>query len=165
MLLELARWLAESHVRAFGVFEYITLRAVLACATSLIIGLWSGPWVIRRLTELKIGQAVRNYGPESHLQKNGTPTMGGVLVLISIGISTILWADWTNRFVWVVLLVTFGFGWIGWADDYKKVVHRDPEGMSSRQKFFLAGINWDCGLGVFNVCGFCSGYSGTVAVI
>lgn len=140
MLLELARWLAESHVRAFGVFEYITLRAVLACATSLIIGLWSGPWVIRRLTELKIGQAVRNYGPESHLQKNGTPTMGGVLVLISIGISTILWADWTNRFVWVVLLVTFGFGWIGWADDYKKVVHRDPEGMSSRQKFFWQAL-------------------------
>ncbi|MEZ2720492.1 phospho-N-acetylmuramoyl-pentapeptide-transferase [Paenalcaligenes hominis] len=140
MLLELARWLAESHIRAFGVFEYITLRAVLACATSLIIGLWSGPWVIRRLTELKIGQAVRTYGPESHLQKNGTPTMGGVLVLISIGISTILWADWTNRFVWVVLLVTFGFGWIGWADDYKKVVHRDPEGMSSRQKFFWQAL-------------------------
>lgn len=140
MLLELARWLAESHVRAFGVFEYITLRAVLACATSLIIGLWSGPWVIRRLTELKIGQAVRTYGPESHLQKNGTPTMGGVLVLISIGISTILWADWTNRFVWVVLLVTFGFGWIGWADDYKKVVHHDPEGMSSRQKFFWQAL-------------------------
>lgn len=136
MLLELARWLAESHIRAFSVFEYITLRAVLASATSLVIGLAFGPWVIRRLTELKIGQAVRSYGPESHLQKNGTPTMGGVLVLISIGVSTILWADWTNRFVWVVLLVTFGFGWIGWADDYKKVVHRDPEGMSSRQKFF-----------------------------
>ena len=140
MLLELARWIAESHIRAFGVFEYITLRAVLACATSLIIGLWSGPWVIRRLTELKIGQAVRTYGPESHLQKNGTPTMGGVLVLISIGISTVLWADWTNRFVWVVLLVTFGFGWVGWADDYKKVVHRDPEGMSSRQKFFWQAL-------------------------
>ena len=77
MLLELARWLAESHIRAFGVFEYITLRAVLACATSLVIGLWCGPWVIRRLTEMKIGQAVRSYGPESHLQKNGTPTMGG----------------------------------------------------------------------------------------
>lgn len=140
MLLELARWLAESHFRAFSVFEYITLRAVLASATSLIIGLAFGPWVIRRLTELKIGQAVRSYGPESHLQKNGTPTMGGVLVLISIGVSTILWADWTNRFVWVVLLVTFGFGWIGWADDYKKVVHRDPEGMSSRQKFFWQAL-------------------------
>lgn len=140
MLLELARWLADSHLRAFGVFEYITLRAVLACATSLIIGLCFGPWVIRRLTELKIGQAVRTYGPESHLQKNGTPTMGGVLILIAVGISTLLWADWTNRFVWVVLLVTFGFGWIGWADDYKKVVHRDPEGMSSRQKFFWQAL-------------------------
>lgn len=140
MLLELARWLSDDHIRAFGVFEYITLRAILACATALAIGLLCGPWVIRKLTELKIGQAVRAYGPQSHLQKNGTPTMGGVLILISIGVSTLLWADWTNRFVWVVLLVTFGFGWIGWADDYKKVVNRDPEGMSSRQKFFWQAL-------------------------
>ncbi|EJC61675.1 phospho-N-acetylmuramoyl-pentapeptide-transferase [Alcaligenes ammonioxydans] len=140
MLLELARWLSDDHIRAFAVFEYITLRAILASATALAIGLLAGPWVIRKLTELKIGQAVRAYGPESHLQKNGTPTMGGVLILISIGISTLLWADWTNRFVWVVLLVTFGFGWIGWADDYKKVVNRDPEGMSSRQKFFWQAL-------------------------
>lgn len=140
MLLELARWLSDDHIRAFGVFEYITLRAILSSATALAIGLLAGPWVIRKLTELKIGQAVRAYGPESHLQKNGTPTMGGVLILISIGISTLLWADWTNRFVWVVLLVTFGFGWIGWADDYKKVVNRDPEGMSSRQKFFWQAL-------------------------
>ncbi|MBC2770358.1 phospho-N-acetylmuramoyl-pentapeptide-transferase [Pusillimonas minor] len=141
MLLELARWLSESpHFRAFGVFEYITLRAVLACATALLIGLVAGPAVIRKLTALKIGQAVRSYGPESHLVKTGTPTMGGALILISIAVSTLLWADWTNRFVWVVLLVTFGFGWIGWADDYKKVVHRDPEGMSSRQKFFWQAL-------------------------
>ncbi|MGE8546357.1 MAG: phospho-N-acetylmuramoyl-pentapeptide-transferase [Alcaligenes sp.] len=140
MLLELARWLSDDHIRAFGVFEYITLRAILACATALAIGLLCGPWVIRKLTELKIGQAVRAYGPQTHLQKNGTPTMGGVLILISIGVSTLLWADWTNRFVWVVLLVTFGFGWIGWADDYKKVVNRDPEGMSSRQKFFWQAL-------------------------
>ncbi len=140
MLLELSRWLSESHVSAFGVFEYITLRAVLACATALIIGLFAGPLVIRKLTELKIGQAVRAYGPQSHLQKNGTPTMGGALILVAIGISTLLWADWTNRFVWVVLLVTFGFGWIGWADDYKKVVHRNPEGMSSRRKFAYQAI-------------------------
>ena len=96
--------------------------------------------MIRRLTALKIGQAVRSYGPETHLQKYGTPTMGVVLILISIAISTLLWADWTNRFVWVVLLVTLGFGWIGWADDYKKVVHHDPEGMSSRQKFFWQAL-------------------------
>ncbi|HLR12526.1 MAG TPA: phospho-N-acetylmuramoyl-pentapeptide-transferase [Burkholderiaceae bacterium] len=140
MLLELARWLAESHVRAFGVFEYITFRAVLACATALMIGLVAGPPVIRKLTEMKIGQAVRAYGPESHLVKTGTPTMGGALILIGVGISTLLWADWTNRFIWVVLLVTFGFGSIGWLDDYKKVVHNDPEGMSSRQKFFWQAI-------------------------
>jgi len=142
MLLELARWLAElnPNLRAFGVVEYITLRAVLACATALLIGLVAGPRVIRRLTAMKIGQAVRQYGPQSHLQKNGTPTMGGVLILIAIGVATLLWADWSNRFVWVVLLVTFGFGWIGWADDYKKVVHRDPEGMSSRQKFFWQAL-------------------------
>ena len=136
MLLELARWLSDAHIRAFGVIEYITFRALLACGTALFIGLVAGPRVIRKLTELKIGQAVRSYGPESHLQKTGTPTMGGALILISIAVSTLLWADWTNRFVWVVLLVTFGFGWIGWADDYKKVVNRDPEGMSSRRKFF-----------------------------
>lgn len=140
MLLELARWLADSHFRAFSVFEYITFRAVLASATALVIGLFSGPWVIRKLTALKIGQAVRTYGPQSHLEKTGTPTMGGVLILIGIGVSTLLWADWTNRFVWVVLLVTFGFGWIGWADDYKKVVNNDPEGMSSRQKFFWQAL-------------------------
>lgn len=140
MLLELARWLSDEHVRAFAVIEYITLRAVLACATALLIGLVAGPWVIRRLTELKIGQAVRSYGPESHLQKTGTPTMGGALILISVGVATLLWSDWTNRFVWVVLLVTFGFGWIGWADDYKKVVNRDPEGMSSRRKFCYQAI-------------------------
>jgi phospho-N-acetylmuramoyl-pentapeptide-transferase len=140
MLLELARWLSDSHIRAFSVFEYITFRAVLACGTALLIGLFAGPCVIRKLTELKIGQAVRAYGPESHLQKNGTPTMGGALILIAIGVSTLMWADWTNRFVWVVLLVTFGFGWIGWADDYKKVVNRDPEGMSSRRKFFWQAL-------------------------
>ena len=140
MLLELARWLSDSHIRAFSVFEYITFRAVLACGTALLIGLFAGPCVIRKLTELKIGQAVRAYGPQSHLQKNGTPTMGGALILISVGVSTLLWADWTNRFVWVVLLVTFGFGWIGWADDYKKVVNHDPEGMSSRRKFFWQAL-------------------------
>jgi phospho-N-acetylmuramoyl-pentapeptide-transferase len=140
MLYELFGWIADNHVRSFAVFEYITLRAVLACATSLLIGLVAGPFVIRRLTALKIGQAVRSYGPQTHLVKTGTPTMGGALILISIGVSTLLWADWTNRFVWVVLLVTFGFGWIGWVDDYKKVVHRDPEGMPARQKFFWQAL-------------------------
>ena len=140
MLVELFGWLAENHFRGFSVFEYITLRAVLACATALLIGLVAGPFVIRRLAELKIGQAVRQYGPQTHLAKTGTPTMGGALILISIGISTLLWADWTNRFVWVVLIVTLGFGWIGWLDDYKKVVYRDPEGMSARKKFFWQAL-------------------------
>lgn len=127
---------------ALSVFEYITLRAMLACGTALVIGLVAGPRVIRKLTEMKIGQAVRAYGPD-HLAKNGTPTMGGVLILIGIAISTLLWADLSNRFVWVVLLVTLGFGAIGWIDDYRKVVYRNPEGMSSREKFFwqaLVGI-------------------------
>lgn len=140
MLLELFSWLADNYSRTFSVFEYITLRAVLACATALLIGLVAGPRVIRKLTELKIGQAVRSYGPQTHLVKTGTPTMGGALILISIGVSTLLWADWTNRFVWVVLLVTFGFGWIGWLDDYRKVVYRDPEGMSARKKFFWQAL-------------------------
>jgi len=140
MLLELFRWLTENYDSSFRVFEYITLRAVLACGTALLIGLVAGPRVIRKLAELKIGQAVRQYGPESHLSKNGTPTMGGALVLIGIGLSTLLWADLSNRFVWVVLIVTMGFGWIGWLDDYKKVVHRDPEGMRSRTKFTWQAI-------------------------
>ncbi|MFA5701990.1 MAG: phospho-N-acetylmuramoyl-pentapeptide-transferase [Advenella sp.] len=139
MLYELFGWLSKS-ISGFGVFEYITLRAMLACATALFIGLWAGPRVIRKLTALKIGQAVRAYGPESHLVKNGTPTMGGVLILIAIGISTLLWADLSNRFVWVVMLVTFGFGAIGWVDDYRKVVYRNPEGMSSREKFFWQSL-------------------------
>jgi phospho-N-acetylmuramoyl-pentapeptide-transferase len=136
MLYSLFSWLADNHFRGFSVFEYITLRAVLACATALVMGLIAGPYVIRRLTALKIGQAVRSNGPQTHLIKTGTPTMGGALILLAIGTSTLLWADLTNRFVWAVLLVTFGFGWIGWVDDYKKVVHKDPEGMPARQKFF-----------------------------
>ncbi|MDY3331120.1 MAG: phospho-N-acetylmuramoyl-pentapeptide-transferase [Pelistega sp.] len=134
MLYELFKALSGKFT-AFAVFDYITFRAMLACGTALLIGLVAGPRVIRKLTELKIGQAVRAYGPD-HMAKNGTPTMGGVLILISIAISTFLWADLTNRFVWVVLLVTLGFGAVGWVDDYRKVVYRNPEGMSSKEKFF-----------------------------
>lgn len=139
MLLELSQLLAQKW-SAFAVFNYLTLRAVLACATALLIGLAAGPWVIRRLIALKIAQAVRTNGPQTHLTKSGTPTMGGALILIAIGTSTLLWADWSNRFVWIVLLVTFGFGWIGWADDYRKVVHRNPEGMPAREKFFWQAL-------------------------
>lgn len=135
MLYELFKYLSKEY-SFFAVFDYLTMRALMASATALIIGLIAGPKVIRKLLELKLGQAVRQYGLESHLVKDGTPTMGGVLVLISIALSTLLWADLSNRFVWVVLFVTVGFGAIGWFDDYRKVVYRNPEGMSSREKFF-----------------------------
>jgi phospho-N-acetylmuramoyl-pentapeptide-transferase len=139
VLLELLQWLSQD-IRAFNVFNYLTLRAVLAAGTALAIGLVAGPWVIRKLTALKIGQAVRTDGPQTHLSKSGTPTMGGVLILISIGLTTLLWADLSNRFVWVVLIVTLGFGWIGWVDDYRKVVHRNPKGMSAREKYFWQSL-------------------------
>jgi phospho-N-acetylmuramoyl-pentapeptide-transferase len=143
MLLSLSQWLLQMFPDQLGflrVFQYLTFRAVLAAMTSLLIGLAFGPWVIRKLTEMKIGQPIREYGVQAHLGKRGTPTMGGVLVLIGIGVSTLLWFDWTNRFVWVVMLVTFGFGTIGWVDDYRKVVHKDPEGMRSREKFFWQSL-------------------------
>ena len=143
MLLMLAQWLQEDF-GSFRVFNYITFRAVLATLTALLIGLVCGPWVIRKLSTLKMGQAVRNDGPQSHLAKSGTPTMGGVLILLGIFISCMLWADLSNRFIWIVLLVTFGFGLIGWIDDYRKVTRQDPKGMSSREKFF-----WQTCIGLF----------------
>ena len=131
----LAQWLQSvaPELSFLRVFQYQTFRAVMAALTALLMGLAAGPFVIRRLAALKIGQPIRGYGMESHLSKSGTPTMGGVLILLCIAISTILWADPTNRFVWIVLLVTLGFGAIGWADDWRKVVHKDPEGMCSRE--------------------------------
>ena len=142
MLLSLAQWLQamSPEYGIFRVFQYITLRAVMAAVTALVIGLAAGPAVIRRLTALKIGQPVRGYGMETHLSKSGTPTMGGVLVLISIALSTLLWADLSNRFVWIVLIVTIGFGAIGWVDDWRKVVRKDPEGMRSREKYFWQSV-------------------------
>ena len=139
MLLELAQWLSKDF-RFFTVFNYITLRAVLATLTALGVGLLAGPWLIRKLTEMKIGQAVRTDGPQTHLAKSGTPTMGGALILVAIGISTLLWSDLSNRFVWIVLLVTLGFGAIGWVDDYRKVVHRNPAGLSARAKYFWQSV-------------------------
>jgi phospho-N-acetylmuramoyl-pentapeptide-transferase len=142
MLLSLAQWLQTQspELGFFRVFQYLTFRAVMAAMTALLIGLAAGPYVIRRLRELKIGQPVRGYGMESHLSKSGTPTMGGVLILISIAVSTLLWSDVSNRFVWIVLLVTMAFGAIGWADDWRKVVHKDPEGMPSREKYFWQSV-------------------------
>ncbi len=146
MLLELAQWLAKD-IRAFNVFSYITLRAVLACLTALLMTFMVGPTMIRRLTSYKIGQSVRDDGPQSHLPKAGTPTMGGALILVSVLVTTLLWADLENRFVWVVIAATFGFGVIGWVDDYRKVVHRNPKGLSARVKFFwqsLVGLAVAC---------------------
>ena len=142
MLLSLAGWLQtlSPEFGFFRVFQYITFRAVMAAMTALVIGIFAGPWVIRKLTELKIGQPVRGYAMETHLSKSGTPTMGGVLILFAIAISTLLWFDWSNRFVWIVMLVTFGFGAIGWVDDWRKVVNKDPEGMRSREKYFWQSL-------------------------
>ena len=142
MLLSLAQWL-QSLSPEFGhfrVFQYLTFRAVMAALTALLIGLVAGPFVIRRLAELKIGQPIRGYGMASHLVKSGTPTMGGVLILLCIAVSTLLWADLSNRFVWIVLLVTLGFGAIGWTDDWRKVVDKNPEGMNSREKYFWQSV-------------------------
>jgi phospho-N-acetylmuramoyl-pentapeptide-transferase len=142
MLLSLAQWLQtlSPEFGFFRVFQYLTFRAVMAALTALLIGLFAGPYVIRRLTELKIGQPVRGYGMETHLSKSGTPTMGGVLILLAIAIATLLWFDLSNRFVWIVLLVTLGFGAIGWVDDWRKVVNNDPEGMRSREKYFWQSL-------------------------
>jgi phospho-N-acetylmuramoyl-pentapeptide-transferase len=133
MLLWLTELLARD-VRAFNVFGYLTLRAVLATMTALLISFVVGPWMIAWLTRMKIGQSVRDDGPQTHLAKAGTPTMGGALILVSIAVTTLLWGDLGNRFVWAVLLVTTGFGAIGWVDDYRKVVYRNAKGLSARSK-------------------------------
>jgi phospho-N-acetylmuramoyl-pentapeptide-transferase len=142
MLMWLAQWLQglSPELSFFRVFQYLTFRAVMAAMTALLIGLIAGPWVIRRLTALKIGQPVRDYAMQSHLVKSGTPTMGGVLILLSIAVATLLWFDLSNRFVWIVLIVTLGFGAIGWVDDWRKVVRKDPEGMRSGEKYFWQSL-------------------------
>ena len=142
MLPSLAQWLQtlSPELGFFRVFQYLTFRAVMAALTALLIGLIAGPFVIRRLTALKIGQPIRGYAMETHLSKSGTPTMGGVLVLLAITVATLLWTDLSNRFVWIVLLVTLGFGAIGWVDDWRKVVNKDPEGMRSREKYFWQSV-------------------------
>ncbi|GFM55075.1 phospho-N-acetylmuramoyl-pentapeptide-transferase [Pseudomonas cichorii] len=139
MLLLLAEFLQQFH-KGFAVFQYLTLRGILGVLTALTLSLWLGPWMIRTLQMRQIGQAVRNDGPQSHLSKSGTPTMGGALILSSIGISTLLWADLSNRYVWVVLLVTLFFGGIGWIDDYRKVIEKNSRGLPSRWKYFWQSV-------------------------
>jgi len=142
MLLDLAQALSP-YIRGFNVFGYLTLRTVLAVLTALFLSLALGPRVIRWLAAKKIGQAVRTDGPQTHLVKSGTPTMGGILILIAVALTTLLWSDLSNRYVWTVLVVTMGFGAVGWYDDWKKVVYRDPKGLAARWKFF-----WQSVLGV-----------------
>jgi len=144
MLLWLFQTLGE-NVRAFNVFSYITLRAVLATLTALMISFIVGPAVIRKLSALKIGQSVRDDGPQSHLIKAGTPTMGGVLIIVSVAITTLLWADLSNHYVWVALATMAGFGAIGWVDDWRKVVEKNSKGLPSRWKYFWQSV---IGLGV-----------------
>ncbi|SEM73639.1 phospho-N-acetylmuramoyl-pentapeptide-transferase [Halomonas caseinilytica] len=139
MLLFLADFLAQFQ-SAFNVFNYLTLRMILGTLTALILCLWLGPVVIRRLVERQIGQAVRDDGPQSHLSKAGTPTMGGAMILMAIAVSTLLWGDLTNHYVWVVLAVTLGFGAIGWVDDYRKVVEKNPRGLPARWKYFWQSV-------------------------
>lgn len=136
-------WLAEylqQYVSGFAVVQYLTMRAILGVMTALVLSLWLGPWMIRRLNSLQIGQAVREDGPESHLSKSGTPTMGGTLILASIFISALLWSDLSNRYVWVVLAVTAVFGAVGWVDDYRKVVENNSRGLPARWKYFWQSV-------------------------
>ncbi|MBA4502459.1 phospho-N-acetylmuramoyl-pentapeptide-transferase [Marinobacterium marinum] len=139
MLLLLADYLSQ-YYSGFGVFRYITLRGIMGILTALGISLFMGPWLIRRLKEKQIGQAVRDDGPQSHLSKAGTPTMGGALILLSIAISTLLWSDLSSRYVWVTLIVTLIFGAVGWVDDWRKVVEKNPRGLPARWKYFWQSI-------------------------
>ena len=135
MLYAFFDWLARD-ISAFNVFRYLTLRAILGVLTSLSICFLIGPALIRKLTQYKVGQVVRSDGPLTHLTKAGTPTMGGALILIAVFVSTLLWANLNNRFVWVVLFTTLFFGAIGWVDDYRKLVRKNPKGLSAREKYF-----------------------------
>ncbi len=135
MLFLAADWLAHDFYSGFNVFQYLTLRAILSVLTALGIALLVGPGMIRRLTFYKIGQSVRDDGPQTHLSKAGTPTMGGALILVSVAIATLLWADLRNFYVWIVLLVTLAFGAIGWVDDYRKLVLRNSKGLPARTKY------------------------------
>ena len=142
MLLWLSNYLQE-FFHAFGVFQYITLRAILAALTALVIALVLGPIIIRRLALAQIGQVVRQDGPKSHLSKSGTPTMGGVLILAAIAITTLLWSNLSNPYVWIVLTVTMSFGIIGWVDDYRKLIKKNPRGLPGKWKYFWQSV---CGL-------------------
>ncbi|MEM1188727.1 MAG: phospho-N-acetylmuramoyl-pentapeptide-transferase [Pseudomonadota bacterium] len=139
MLMLLADYLSQ-FASGFRVFQYLTLRGILAAGTALAISLLVGPIMIRRLSYYQVGQAVRSDGPETHLGKTGTPTMGGALILVAIAVATLLWGDLSNAYVWTALLVTAAFGAVGWVDDYRKVVERNPRGLPARWKYFWQSV-------------------------
>ena len=139
MLLWLSEYL-QQYYSGFNLFGYLTMRGILGVLTALAISLLLGPFMIRKLTGKQIGQTVRDDGPQSHLSKAGTPTMGGALILIAISVSTLLWGDLDNRYVWVVLLTTLGFGMVGFIDDYRKLVYKDSKGLASRWKYFWQSV-------------------------
>ena len=139
MLVWLSEYLAQFYT-PFSVFQYLTLRGIFSVITALIISWILGPIIINKLNHLQMGQAIREDGPQSHQSKAGTPTMGGVLILLAIFISSVLWADLSNRYVWIVLLTTLGFGIIGWVDDYRKVVEKNPTGLPARWKYFWQSV-------------------------
>ena len=139
MLLFLTEYLTRYH-SAFNVFSYLTFRAILGVLTALIVSFVAGPSMIRRLTSHQIGQTIRNDGPQSHLSKAGTPTMGGALILATIVVTTLLWSDLRNRYVWILLGATLAFGLIGFVDDYRKLMLRDSKGLSARSKFFWQSL-------------------------
>lgn len=140
MLVWLAEYLQQHVATGFNVFSYLTMRSIMGILTALLLSLWLGPRLIRGLQRMQIGQTVRDDGPQSHLSKSGTPTMGGVLILVSILISGILWADLSNRYVIVTLLTLAAFGLIGFVDDYRKVIRKDPAGLVARWKYFWQSV-------------------------
>ena len=139
MLYALLGWLSD-HVSALSVFQYLTLRAILSVLTALAVALLVGPVMIRKLQQYQIGQAVRDDGPASHFSKSGTPTMGGGLILVAIAFSTLMWSDLSNRYVWITLLTTLAFGAVGWIDDWRKVVEKDPRGLPARWKYLWTSV-------------------------
>ncbi|MFW1677565.1 phospho-N-acetylmuramoyl-pentapeptide-transferase [Pontibacter sp. JAM-7] len=139
MLLLIADFLSQ-YYSGFAVFQYLTLRGIFGVLTALMISLWVGPWLIRQLRTKQIGQAVRSDGPQTHLSKAGTPTMGGALILVAIASSTLLWSDLSNKYVWITLGVTLIFGAVGWVDDYRKVVEKNPRGLPARWKYLWQSV-------------------------
>jgi len=139
LLYHLFNYLAQDHT-IFNVFRYLSFRGILGVLTALVLSFWFGPAMIRRLGYKQMSQTIRDDGPESHLAKAGTPTMGGALILMAIGVSTLLWSDLTNTYVWVVLLTTLSFGVIGWVDDYKKIINKDPRGIGAKAKYFWQSV-------------------------